>query len=164
MAKPTPTSGVHFVQNGEPTCTISASLLATCSAELAGLGEGDLTITTAVSVGAQYLCQNRGGAIAPGQNTVLADPVVNSVTIPSDDIENGRVVISGSTTTAPTPAATVSGQTAGCPNGNWTGVNPVITSSTVLFRAVQGGVTLFSCTGTASASGTPTLTCTGVAF
>jgi hypothetical protein len=139
-------------------------LLATCSAEVAGLGEGDLVVTTSVSVGAQYQCQNKGGTIAPGQNRVLSAPVTSTVTIPSADIENGRVTINGSTTTSPQPAATVSGSTAGCPNGNWTGVNPTITDATVLFRAVQGGVTLFSCTGTTPATGgSVSLTCTGVA-
>jgi hypothetical protein len=165
MAKPTPTSGVHFVQGGEPTCTVDAALLADCEAELAGLGEGDLTISTGVAVGAQYLCENKGGNQAPGQNTVLADPVVSTETIPAADVENGRVVISGATDESPTPAATVSGRDAGCPNGNWTGVDPVITSAVVTFSASQGGVTLFSCSGTVSPSGgTASLTCSGAAF
>jgi hypothetical protein len=163
-AKPTPPSGVHFTQGGDPTCTV-VNLLADCTSEVAGLGEGDLTISTAVSVGAQYVCQNKGGNLAPGQNTVLAGPAVNTETIPGNELDNGRQVISGETETAPTVATTVTGQVAGCPNGNWIGVNPTITSATVFFSAVQGGVTLFSCTGTVSLSGggTVALTCTGAA-
>jgi hypothetical protein len=164
MAKPTPTSGVHFTQGGEPTCTVDANLLADCQAELAGLGSGDLVLSTSVGVGAQYQCQNPGGNLAPGQNTVLAPPVVNTETIPGEELDNGRQILSGSTTISPEPADTVSGRVAGCPNGRWTGVNPTITSATVNFSATQGGVTLFSCSGPVSASGgTPTLTCTGVA-
>src|SRR5215212_8201209 len=113
LAKPTPTSGVHFTQGGRPVCTLNADTTVECPAELAGLGEGDIVITTSVGGSAVYQCQNK----------VLVGPEVNSVVLPGDEIENGRATITGFTEDPLVAPATVSGRAAGCPNGNWTGIN-----------------------------------------
>ena len=162
-AKPTPTSGVHFTQGGTPVCTLNADTTADCTAELAGLGEGDIVITTSVGGSAVYQCQNKGGNLAPGQNKVLVGPEVNSVVVPGDEIENGRATITGFTEDPLVAPPTVSGRAAGCPNGNWTGVNPRLSITSVTFRATQGGVLLFNCsaTGTNLTSGRVPLTCSG---
>jgi len=127
---------------------------------LAGLGNGDLNITTRVSGFAVYQCRNQGGNIAPGQNRVLVGPVTAPTTIPSGSIKNGSV----SFTTNPavlTAPATVSGAQAGCPNENWTGVNPRLTVTSITLTIAQGGVTLFTCTANNpnGLSGTVPLAC-----
>jgi hypothetical protein len=154
-AKPTtPTSGVHFTNGGTPVCTITGATV-DCSAELAGLGQGDIVSSTSVSGFAVYTCQNQGGQQAPGQNKVLEGPDTNDVIIPGGDIKNGRVTIPGTSTLE--ADETVSGRAAGCPNNKtWTGVNPQLTITSVTFSATQGGVLLFSSTATNDAGLTGT--------
>lgn len=138
----------HFKKGGEPVCTVSVtgtnSASTTCRASLSGLGGGDLVINTTVSGSAVYQCSNGGGNTAPGQNRVLVGPVTAPTTIPSDQIKNGNVsfTTNPAVLTAPT---TVSGAAAGCPNANWTGVNPVLTVTNITMTIAQGGVTLFTC-------------------
>jgi hypothetical protein len=139
----------HFKKGGEPVCTISGtgtnSTSTVCRATLAGLGEGDLSIETTVSGFAVYQCQNQGGNTAPGQNRVLVGPVTAPTTIPSGSIKNGNVTF----TTNPallSASSTVSGTQAGCPNANWTGVNPVLTVTNIRLTISQGGTLLFTCT------------------
>jgi hypothetical protein len=156
-------ASAHFKHGGEPVCTISGSSTSkstTCTASLSGLGNGDLNITTTVSGSAVYQCQNNGGNIAPGQNRVLVGPVTTPTTIPSGSIKNGNVTFTTNPAvlTAPT---TVSGAEAGCPNGNWTGVNPTLTVTSIQLTIAQGGVTLFTCTASNpnGLSGTVPLSC-----
>jgi hypothetical protein len=147
-AKPTtPTEGVHFTQGGEPVCTITGATV-DCSAELAGLGQGDIVSSTSVSGFAVYTCVNKGENPAPGQNKVLEGPDTNDVIIPGGDIKNGRVTIPGTSTLE--ADETVSGAAAGCPNKNWQGVDPQLTITSVTFSASQGGVLLFTSTATNS--------------
>ena len=153
----------HFKKGGEPTCTISGSSTSkstTCKATLAGLGNGDLVINTTVSGFAVYQCSNNGGNTAPGQNKVLVGPVTAPTTIPSDSIKNGSVsfTTNPAVLTAPT---TVTGAQAGCPNPNWTGVNPTLTVTNISLTISQGGVTLFTCSASnpSGLSGTVRLSC-----
>jgi hypothetical protein len=141
------TSGVHFTRNGDPVCTISgsgASQTINCLSELAGLGNEDISSSVTTSGFALYTCTNRGQNPAPGQNRVLEGPTTGTTVIPADQIKNGRVRVPGSVTLTADP--TVSGAAAGCPNNNWTGVNPTLTTTSITWTATQGGVTLFSCT------------------
>src|SRR6266498_4427177 len=155
----------HFKKGGEPVCTIAelsaASKSTTCSASLAGLGMGTLVINVTASGFAVYQCSNGGGNTAPGQNKVLVGPVTAPTTIPADQIKNGNV----SFTTNPavlTAPETVSGAAAGCPNPNWTGVNPTLTVTDIILTIDQGGVRLFTCTKSDpnGLTGTVALTCT----
>ena len=154
----------HFKKGGEPVCTITGSgtnsTSTTCKATLAGLGEGDLQINTTVSGFAVYQCQNNGGQIAPGQNRVLEGPVTAPTTIPSSSIKNGNVSFTTNPAVLSAPN-TVSGQEAGCPNGNWTGVNPTLTVTKITLTIAQNGSTLFTCTASNSEglSGTVPLAC-----
>jgi hypothetical protein len=161
-AKPTaPTSGVHFTKGGEPVCTVTGTTV-NCDAELAGLGQGDIDVVTTVSGFAVYTCQNKGGNQAPGQNRVLTGPVVAPTTIPEEEIKNGRALVFSGPVTL-TARETVSGAEAGCPNPNWTGVNPQITITSVTFEASQGGVLLFrsEASNPSGLTGTFPLTVTG---
>ena len=138
----------HFKRGGTPQCTVStsgSSSSTTCRASLSGLGNADVHIETTVSGFALYLCQNGGGNTAPGQNRVLEGPVTAPTDIPSSAVKNGNLTF----TTNPavlTAASTVTGAEAGCPNPNWTGVNPTLTVTNVSLTIAQGGVLLFTCT------------------
>jgi hypothetical protein len=156
-------SSAHFKKGGEPVCTISGSSTSkstTCTATLSGLGNGDLNITTTVSGFAVYQCQNGGGNTAPGQNKVLVGPVTAPTTIPSGSIKNGTVTFTTNPAVLTAPS-TVSGSQAGCPNANWTGVNPTLTVTSIQLTIAQGGATLFTCGASDSSglSGTVRLTC-----
>lgn len=136
----------HFKKGGTPVCTISgsgtSSTSTTCTGTLAGLGGGDVTIDVTVSGFAVYQCQNGGGNTAPGQNRVLEGPVTAPTTIPSGAIKNGNLTF----TTNPavlSAAPTVSGSAAGCPNPNWTGVNPTLTVTSIELAISQGGNTFY---------------------
>ena len=156
-------ASAHFKHGGEPVCTITGggtSQTVTCTGTLAGLGNEDLVVETTVSGFAVYQCQNQGGNIAPGQNKVLTGPVTAPTTVPASAIKNGNVTFTTNPAVLTAPS-TVSGTQAGCPNGNWTGVNPTLTVTSVRLTIAQGGVTLFTCTASnpSGLSGTVPLSC-----
>ncbi len=135
----------HFKKGGSPTCTVTSSgatSSTTCKAILAGLGNGDLDISVTVSGFAVYQCQNNGGNIAPGQNRVLVGPVTEPTHIDGTEIKNGtlRFTTNPAVLTAPSE---VTGAEAGCPNPNWTGVNPTLTVTSIALDISQDGVLLF---------------------
>jgi hypothetical protein len=135
----------HFKKGGSPVCTVSGNVSVTCTGSLTGLGGGDVVLSTTVSGFAVYQCQNGGGNIAPGQNRVLIGPSTDDTVIPGSAVKNGNLTF----TTDPaalTAADTVSGSAAGCPNSNWTGVNPTVTLTSITLRISQGGALLFTCT------------------
>jgi len=138
----------HFKKGGEPTCTFSGttSIPVTCTGTLAGLGNQDLKIHLAVSGFALYQCQNGGGNTAPGQNKVLEGPATADTAIPASAIMNGNLVFTTNPATL-TAAPTVDAATAGCANNNWTGVNPVLTLTSITLDIFQPVTTqIFHCT------------------
>lgn len=142
-------SSPHFKKGGEPVCTISGtatSKTVVCTGTLAGLGMENLRITTTISGFAVYQCKNAGGNIAPGQNRVLQGPSIVPTDIDSSAIKNGNLSFTTNPNTL-TAAATVSGQAAGCPNPNWTGVNPNLTITDITLDIFQPVTTqIFHCT------------------
>jgi hypothetical protein len=159
-------ASVHFKKGGTPTCTISGtgtnSTSTTCTGSVAGLGGGDIVIETIVSGSAVYQCQNNGGATAPGQNRVLVGPTTEPTNIAGGEVKNGNLTF---TTDAAVLSAnaTVSGAAAGCPNPNWTGVNPVLTTTDITLNFFQPpGTLVFTCSASNpnGLSGTVTLSCT----
>jgi hypothetical protein len=152
-ASPALAASPHFKRGGEPVCTISGSATSktvVCTGTLAGLGNEDLLIETTLSGFAVYQCQNAGGNTAPGQNRVLTGPSTTPTEIDSDAIKNGNVRFTTNPNTL-SAAQTVSGAAAGCPNPNWTGVNPTLTLTDLTLTISQGGVLLFTCTASNSA-------------
>lgn len=138
----------HFKRGGTPTCTFSGttSIPVACTGTLAGLGNDDLLLNLSVSGSAVYQCQNNGGNIAPGQNKVLIGPATSSTSIPADAIKNGNLTFTTNPATLAAPA-TVSAAVAGCPSNNWTGVNPVVTLTSITLVIQQPpGTTIFTCT------------------
>ncbi len=141
-------SSPHFKKGGEPVCTFSGttSIPVTCTATLSGLGNEDLNVHLAVSGFALYQCQNGGGNTAPGQNKVLEGPATSDTAIPASAIKNGNLTFTTNPATL-TAAPTVSGATAGCPNPNWTGVNPTLTLTDITLDIFQPVTTqIFHCT------------------
>jgi hypothetical protein len=118
----------HFV--GTPSCTKSTSTGLTCSGKAAGLGNGPTAaFLTAGSVTANYVCQNKGGNVAPGQ------PVVTqNVTGPTQTItpRNGQITFSPTIPPPPTPSSA-----AVCPNGNWKVILTSLTYTNVTLHIQQ---------------------------
>jgi hypothetical protein len=118
----------HFV--GTPTCTKSLSSGLTCSGKAAGLANGPTAaFLTAGSITANYVCQNKGGNVAPGQ------PVVTQgVTGPTQNItpRNGQITFSP-TIPPPTPPSAATE----CPNGNWKVVLTSLTYTDVTLHVQQ---------------------------
>src|SRR6266498_4281893 len=140
-------SSPHFKKGGEPVCTFAGttSIPVTCTATLAGLGNEDVNVHLSVSGFALYQCQNNGGNIAPGQNKVLVGPATSDTAIPASAVKNGNLTFTTNAATL-SAAATVSGATAGCPGNNWTGVNPVLTLTSISLDIQQPpGTSIFSC-------------------
>lgn len=125
-------SGPTITDNNDGTYTITA--------DMSGLGNQPATATFEINQTVFYTCQNKGGNVAPGQNGV---PISSSDTQQLSTTKNGRAVLN-LTVEEPEPEPTVSGKTAGCPNGNWTGINPVVVGGTTgTLTIVQGGDVIF---------------------
>ena len=123
-----------------PTVTFDGVVSATATGEASGLGNVPAIATLTVSGVVTYTCVNKGGNESPGQNPVAATGTGTQDLGNSD--HNGRGVLNVTATLNPLPE--VSGKVAGCPNGNWKGINPVgpgITSATL--EITQGGQTIF---------------------
>src|SRR5260370_2246018 len=127
-AGPAFASSPHFKKGGEPVCTFSGttSIPVTCTGTLAGLGNQDLNLHLSVSGFALYQCQNGGGNTAPGQNKVLVGPATSDTAVPAGAIKNRNPVFTTNPATLTAPP-TASGATAGCPDPNWSAVNPGLT-------------------------------------
>ena len=164
ITAPAALAAPHFKHGGTPKCTISGgatSKSTTCTASLAGLGNEDLLVTVSTRGTAVYQCQNNGGGVAPGQNKVNVGPSTSTTSIPADQIKNGNLTFTTNPAVLTAPA-TVSGATAGCPNANWTGVNPVLTLTDISLTIEQPpGTVLFTCTASNpnGLSGTVPLSC-----
>jgi hypothetical protein len=100
----------------------------------------------AVGTAVGITCTSPGGNEAPGQNPAL--PVNPSGNQTIHNPKNGRAVVDVTTNTP-----TVTPQQAGCPNKNWrTSISDVLFTSYTLTIS-QGGVVLFTCSGSFPAPG-----------
>src|SRR5688500_18069035 len=105
-------ASVHLKNKPALKLTDNGLTLTACGA-LAGLGNGDVTITLIADGEVFTTCTNQGGNQAPGQNP--GDVIVlGEVTIPSNQIKNGNVSFCVETDAPETPTA----EEAGCPNPN----------------------------------------------
>ena len=123
-----------------PTVTFNGTESVTATGDGSGFGNQPAVATLTVNATVQYTCVNKGGNASPGQNPV-PETSSGSQDLGNAD-HNGRGVFD--ITVSFTPQSTVSGSVAGCPNGNWQGVNPVsngITSATLVIK--QGNKTVF---------------------
>lgn len=124
-----------------PDVTFNGTTSVTATGDSSGLGNQPAIATLEVEGTVTYTCRNKGGAEAPGQNPVPATGTGTQDLGNSD--HNGRGVLN-ITVSLDAPAPVVSGKLAGCPNGNWSGVNPVtsgITGATLTIE--QGGQVIY---------------------
>jgi hypothetical protein len=137
-------SGPTFTANNDGTWTATG--------DGSGFGNSPAVATITISGTVRYTCQNKGGNQSPGQNPVPAT-TSGSQGLGNAD-HNGRGTFDF--TVGPlTFATTVSGNVAGCPNGNWSGVNPVVESTPSATLSIrQAGKLIFGPTpACAEASG-----------
>jgi hypothetical protein len=147
LAITTSTALAAITFHSGPTLTWNGDGSATATGDLSGLGNQPATATLVITSFATYTCQNNGGNTAPGQNSVEVFGSPGSQQLSTD--KNGRATLAV-TAAAPAPATTVGGKEAGCPNGKWTGVDPVLTGpTTATLTIVQGGKTIFQASYTA---------------
>ena len=124
-----------------PTVTFNGDTSATASGDGSGFGNQPAQATLTVNATVTYTCVNKGGNAAPGRNPV-PETSSGSADLGNAD-HNGRGVFNFTVTFV--PQETVSGKVAGCPNGNWLGVDPVssgITGATLTIT--QGGKEIYS--------------------
>jgi hypothetical protein len=126
-------SGPDFDFNSDGSVTVTG--------DMSGLGNQPATATIVQSVTAFYTCENPGGNIAPGQKGVsfTSDPVSQDL---STD-KNGRAILE-LTAPAIAPDETVGGKTAGCPNGRWIGIDPVISEQSATLTITQRGQVIYT--------------------
>lgn len=116
---------------------------ATATGNLSGLGNRPATAELRITTSYTYTCQNKGGNVAPGQKSVEVIGAAGVQALGETD-RNGRSNLSVEAF-AGAAAETVSGRVAGCPNGNWTGIDPVATGNpTALLTIIQGGKVIYS--------------------
>ena len=132
-----------------PLVVFNADGSATATGNLSGLGNTPATATLQVTTSYSYTCQNKGGNTAPGQNIITVVGAPGTQTLEST-AKNGRADLAV-TAPAGVPSSTISGNAAGCPNGNWTGINPQqVGPASATLTITQGGqiiygpVTLFA--------------------
>jgi hypothetical protein len=145
-------SGPTFTQNAGSDGTLNTiDDTFTITGDGSGQGNTRLTATITLSGTVRYTCRNQGGNEAPGQNPVPATTTGSQDVKPTN--HNGRSIVN--LTVGPlTASPTIGGKVAGCPNGNWSGVNPVFEGPrTATVSITFGGAQIY--TNTIDYSGTP---------
>jgi len=106
-----------------------------------GFGNQPAVATISVDASVSYTCRNPGGNLAPGI-TPVNETSEGAADLNNAD-HNGRGTFSLDVTF--TPAETVSGKAAGCPNGRWTGINPVWSGiSSATLTITQGNKVIYT--------------------
>ena len=120
----------HFVTGGgnTPVCTDEGTFV-TCTATVAGLGGTTFEITIDATGTASVTCTNKGGKIAPGQNTTVE---TSGTTGEQTTDTNGSFEVTVSTDDPeplpPTPT---------CPNPGWTANIDDVTFTTATLSLFQ---------------------------
>jgi hypothetical protein len=123
----------HFVTGGgnTPVCTDEGTTV-TCTATVAGLGGTTFEITIDATGTASVTCTNKGGNIAPGQDTEVE---TSGTTGEQTTDTNGNFQINVSTDDPePLPA------TPTCPNRGWTPNIEDVEFTTAVLNLFQAGV------------------------
>jgi len=128
-------SGPTVTFNGDHTCV-------TVTGDGSGFGNQPAIAHVTVNGTVTYTCENGGSNQSPGQNPVPATGSADQDLGNADHFGRGVLNLTVCITASPT----VGGKVAGCPNKNWTGVNPQpfpvpITSGTLTIT--QGNKTIY---------------------
>ncbi len=121
---------VHFVK--APSITDAGTQLVVAG-KLAGLGEGDVTVSVNANGLATVECTNNGGNVAPGQLTTVS--TFGSVTLPAG--KNGNLVFSVATAAPSIPSSA-------CPNSQWSAAATDVAFNTGTITVQQGGQTVLT--------------------
>ena len=142
VAQAASAASVHLKggRNVEPTFVDNGLTLA-ASAEIAGLGNGDVLVTIAATGNPVATCQNPGNGehFPSGQNPAPVT-VTGSVSIPEEEIKNGTTPFAVETDAPVTPVAGAPD----CPNGSWTEeiIDMQFTSAVITVEQPPGTVVL----------------------
>lgn len=138
VAAPVMAASVHFKHQRDPVFTDLGTTLHVAGA-LAGLGNGDVTVTVVATADSTTTCTNQGGNQAPGQNP--GDVTVEGAqTLPASEIKNGNVAFDVTTLEPADPTAAE----AGCPNPNWDAEITDLDFETATVTVEQGGVVVLT--------------------
>jgi hypothetical protein len=139
-------SGPDFIQNaGDDGSLNTADDTFSANGDGSGFGNNPAEATIVLAGNAQYTCQNKGGNVAPGANPVPAITQGSAPVQLSAD-HNGRGTFDLGPVGPLTPAETVGGRVAGCPNGNWTGIDGQLcgdaTATLTVTQQIKGTTTV----------------------
>lgn len=137
--------GPNFIQNAGTDGTLNtADDTFSANGDGSGFGNQPAVASIVLAGNAAYTCQNGGGNVAPGANPVPA-LTQGSTPVQLSADHNGRGTFALGPIGPLAPSPTVSGKTAGCPNNNWTGLNPVVCGpATATLTITQKGTTIYS--------------------
>jgi hypothetical protein len=107
---------VHLKPPRSTPSFIDGGLVLSASASLAGLSNEDLVILLTAKANATATCTNPAGATQPAGQNPAPVTVSGSEAVPSDQVKNGSLSFSLTTTGPTTPIAGAPG----CPNSKWT--------------------------------------------
>ena len=111
-------SGGHIQTGGPVFCTVSVTLVVTCSGggeyEISGIGNANAQADLIASYEATVDCTNKGGKLVPVKSQATSAPASTG----EIEAKNGRLTVPVLSTQTPTEAAFFASAT--CPNGNWT--------------------------------------------
>ena len=122
----------HFV--GSPKAAVVGDDVVV-SGKVAGLGNGDITVTVEVDGSVTILCVSPGGNVAPGQNKEPFTAVDSRTFVPS--AKNGQFTFTIDVNVADAIAEAVARHE--CPNGNWTKEVDDVSFDSVTVTVEQNG-------------------------
>jgi hypothetical protein len=126
---------LHFV--GSPKAAVVGDAVVV-SGKVAGLGNGDITVTVEVDGEVTVLCVSPGGNVAPGQNKEPFTAVDSRTFVPS--AKNGQFTFTIAVDVADAIAEAVAQHE--CANRNWTKEVDDISFDSATVTVEQGGQTI----------------------
>jgi hypothetical protein len=128
-------AGPLFVSNGDGSFTLTA--------EASGQGNRRMVAQIVLSGTVLYTCVNKGNPdnVVQGQNPIATTTKGVQDVIPSDANGRSEVDLTVGPLSAPSP---IDGKAAGCPNKNWSGIDPeFVGGATATATITFGNLTVY---------------------